>query len=60
MTLPRIRRNYVFRAEELRAIAETDCSPERSGALRKIADDYDRMAQTADAIDRTYHLLNPN
>ena len=54
MGLPHIRRRYAAKAEELRTIAEADCSPERADALLRIADDYDRMAKVADAIERTY------
>ena len=44
---------YRVHAEELRVIAEQD----RDGATRKmllrVADDYDHMADTLEAIDRT-------
>ena len=58
--LSQITRSYLLRAEELRAIAETDCSAERYAALLKIADEYDLMAKTADAIERTYQRLRLN
>ena len=44
---------YRQRAEELRIIAQDDSSKETSSTLAKIADDYDRMADTLEAIDRT-------
>jgi len=44
---------YRSHAEELRIIAETDRHVETRRVLRGIADDYDRMAQTLEEIDRT-------
>ena len=58
-TFCRIRQSYRFKAEELRTIAEKDCSSEGSrAALLKMADDYDQMAEFADALDDTRYQLS--
>jgi predicted kinase len=49
-------RNY---AEELRIIAAEKSTPENRRVLRKIADDYDQMAQSFEAVDRSKNGLGP-
>jgi hypothetical protein len=44
---------YREHAEELRVIAEHEREPKTRDALLRIAEDYERMAGTLDAIDRT-------
>jgi hypothetical protein len=44
---------YRQHAEELRAIAQSEGEPKTKDTLLRIAEDYDRMAGTLDAIDRT-------
>ena len=44
---------YRHHAEELRAIATEAFDPKTKKALLKIAADYDRMAESMDAIDQT-------
>ena len=56
----RDRCDYRLRAEELRAIADMRCSKETADALLKLAEDYDRIAELADAIERSYHRLSVN
>ena len=46
-------KRYRQRAEELRIIAVDDRTRENREALEKIARDYDKMADTMEAIDRT-------
>ena len=46
-------RRYRQRAEELRIIAEDETSKETRSTLWKIAADYERMAESLEAIDRT-------
>lgn len=43
---------YRQRAEELRLIAEDETSKEARSTLWKIAADYERMAESLEAIDR--------
>jgi hypothetical protein len=52
-----IGRSYRARAAELRAIAEMDRNNETRNALQKVAVDYERMAQTMDAIALTNESL---
>ena len=49
---------YRVRAEELRTIAGDDRNHVTHDALVKIAVDYERMANTLDAIDRTNQVLH--
>jgi hypothetical protein len=49
---------YRVRAEELRTIAGDDHNHVTHDALVKIAIDYERMANTLDAIDRTNQVLH--
>jgi hypothetical protein len=44
---------YRRHAEELRVIAEHEREPTTRDALMRIAEDYERMAGTLEAIDRT-------
>ena len=44
---------YRVHAEELRVIAEQDRDHETRRMLLRVADDYEHMAQTLEAIDRT-------
>ena len=44
---------YRQRAEELRTIAREESSAETRSTLSQIAADYERMAETLEAIDRT-------
>ena len=46
-------KRYRQRAEELRRIAADDAGSKNCEALLKIAEDYDQMAETLEAIDRT-------
>ncbi len=48
---------YRVRAEEVRTIASDDHNLLTHDALMKIAVDYERMANTLDAIDRTNQIL---
>jgi len=50
-------RSYRFRAEELRTIAEMDHETDNRRILMDIANDYERMAATFDAIDQTNKAL---
>ena len=52
--LKRLSRNYRDWSEELRTIANSDCSEQRSAVLFKIAGEYDLMAKAADAIESSY------
>ena len=47
-------KRYRQHAEELRIIAAADRTGQNRDALEKIAWDYDRMAETMEAIHRTY------
>jgi hypothetical protein len=49
---------YRVRSEELRTIAGDDRNHITHDALLKIAADYERMANTLDAIDRTNQVLH--
>ncbi len=49
---------YRVRAEELCTIASDDHNHVTHDALTKIAADYERMANTLDAIDRTNQILH--
>jgi len=51
---------YRVRAEEVRTIASDDHNLVTHDALMKIAADYERMANTLDAIDRTNQVLHKN
>jgi len=44
---------YRVHAEELRVIAEQDRDHETRRMLLRVADDYDHMANTLEAIDKT-------
>ena len=44
---------YRLHAEELRVIAVDKLSPENRDTLMKLAEDYDHMAKTLEAIDKT-------
>lgn len=44
---------YRVHAQELRVIAEQDRDHETRRLLLKVADDYEHMAQTLEAIDKT-------
>jgi hypothetical protein len=46
-------RRYRAHAEELRAIADGEREANTKDTLLRIAEDYERMAGTLDAIDRT-------
>jgi len=48
---------YRLRAEMSRTLADSDSCMQTSAMLLMVADRYDEMAETADAIDRTYHAL---
>jgi len=50
-------RRYRFHAEELRTIASDKEMRSSRESLLKIAADYERMAQTLEAIDRTEQTL---
>ena len=53
----RIAESYRLRAEELRTIADLDRHSQTYEALSKVASDYELMAQSLDAIDRTKRTL---
>lgn len=44
---------YRQRAEELRIIAQDESSTDTRSTLWRIAEDYDRMAETLESIDRS-------
>ena len=48
---------YRQHAEELRIIAAESPSPDMRESLLKIADDYDQMASSLEAIDRSNKAL---
>jgi predicted kinase len=48
---------YRSHAEELRAIAADMLDPNNRETILKIASDYDRMASSMEAIDRTYQTM---
>jgi hypothetical protein len=50
-------RRYRQRAEELRIIAEEEIGLQTRLTLRNIAADYERMAETLEAIDRTNRAM---
>ena len=50
-------RRYRQRAEELRIIAEEETNPANRRTLKKIAADYEQMAETLEAIHRTHQSL---
>ena len=49
---------YRVHAEELRVIAEQDRDSSTRRMLLKVADDYDHMAATLEAIDKTNKAVN--
>ena len=49
----RLAQSYRIRAEELRTLAEMDDHTKTNTVLIGVAQDYDRMAETLEAIDRT-------
>jgi hypothetical protein len=51
-------KRYRQRAEELRAIAAADQTRENRNALLKIAKDYEQMADTLEAIDKTNRAIS--
>ena len=51
-------RRYRHRAEELRVIADDDGSLQTRLTLKQIAADYERMAETLEAIDRTNKTIS--
>jgi hypothetical protein len=48
---------YRLRAEELRTIAGDKTALEIKHQLLKLADDYERMAASAEAVDKTNRML---
>ena len=50
---------YRTHAEELRVIAESDGHFQTQRMLRSIANDYDRMAETFEQIERTNRSVHP-
>ena len=50
-------KRYRQRAEELRIIAEEESALRTRSTLREIAADYERMADTLEAIDRTHQAI---
>ena len=50
-------KRYRLRAEELKIIAEDEGAQRTRLTLRQIADDYERMAETLEAIDRTNRAI---
>ena len=49
--------SYRSKAEELRSIADTDEHVRTQEELRRLALDYERIAETLDAIGRTKNVL---
>ena len=49
---------YRLRAEELRILASDKTTRQIERQLLAIADWYERMATSADAVDKTNHTLN--
>ena len=49
---------YRQRAEDLRIIAAEDRSRANSSALLKIAEDYERMAESLEAIHHTNEVIH--
>lgn len=50
-------KRYRLRAEELKIIADDESGLQTRLTLRKIAEDYERMAETLEAIDRTNRAI---
>ena len=50
-------RRYRQRAEELKIIAEDESSLQTRRTLEQIASDYELMAETLEAIDRTNQAI---
>ena len=48
---------YRVHAEELRVIAEQDRDYDTRRMLMRVADDYDHMANTLEAIDKTNQIV---
>ena len=55
-----ISRSYKMRAEELRSVADLESRKNTSQTLLRIAVDYERMAECADAIERSHRTLSLN
>ena len=51
-------RKYRLYAQMLRAIADDEDVATNSSKLRSIADDYDRMAASMEAVAETHEKLN--
>ena len=49
--------SYRSRAEQLRNLAEVDGCEQTADLLRAVARTYDKAAEMADAIERTYQAL---
>ena len=50
--------SYRFRAEELRAIADLDRDTPNREILIQVAQDYDRMAHSMEAVGRTHRSIS--
>jgi hypothetical protein len=51
-------RRYRQRAEELRIVAQDERDKVTRSTLQRIAADYERMAETMEAIDRTNKAIS--
>ena len=51
-------RRYRLYAEELRAIADDDSVEASASKLRSVADDYERMAASMEAVANSYEKLS--
>jgi hypothetical protein len=49
--------NYRSRARQLRALADIDREAKTAALLRSVAESYDIMAASLDAIDRENHKI---
>jgi hypothetical protein len=58
--LPQLTRSFKERAEALRTIADMEVREHTSKTLLRIANDYDRMADCAEAIERSHNALTLN
>ena len=58
--LQRLAKSYRSRAEELRTLAEKDRCEQTCRMLVCVAYNYEQMAASADAIERSYHAMRLN
>lgn len=58
MPLTKLHKDYQAKAEELKAIADSDVSGQRAKTLRALAEDYELLARAAEAIEKSYRRLS--